>query len=88
MAVLKSEVFKTKAGMKVAKKQIKAEIHEMFGLTRQQVRIPHDLIILQRKLPSNQWINVTSRITDFSKYMETSGEYRLKTPDLILKKFK
>lgn len=68
-------------------KTIKKEILNYFGLKRQEVRIPHDLIILQRKTSSNQWISITSRITDFSDYMtDDTIFYRLKTPHLILHK--
>ncbi|HAP5211060.1 TPA: hypothetical protein IUZ20_002919 [Enterococcus faecalis] len=87
MPVLTSIEFHRKSEMLVAKKQLKKEILSFFGLERQKVRIPHDLIFLQRKTSSNQWISITSRITDFSDYMtDNTAFYRLKTPHLILHK--
>ncbi|EOH59421.1 hypothetical protein [Enterococcus faecalis] len=87
MPVLTSIEFHRKSEILVAKKQLKKEILSFFGLERQKVRIPHDLIILQRTTSSNQWISITSRITDFSDYMtDNTAFYRLKTPHLILHK--
>lgn len=86
MPVLTSIEFHRKSEMLVAKKQLKKRFLT-FRLERQKVRIPHDLIILQRKTSSNQWISITSRITDFSDYMtDNTAFYRLKTPHLILHK--
>lgn len=86
MTVLISKEFQTKSEMVAAKKQLKAEIHGTFDLERQEVRIPNGLIILQRKTSANQWLSLTNRISDFSAYMTTKdADYRLKTPDLILK---
>lgn len=87
MPVLTSIEFHRKSEMLVVKKQLKKEILSFLGLERQKVRLPHDLIILQRKTSSNQWISITSRITDFSDYMtDNTAFYRLKTPHLILHK--